>query len=230
MIKTASHSRLMDFESCNFKAKLKYIDKIPEPERPLPPGKSEHANDRGTRIHTAAEMFVKGGIELISELNTFKTEFLKLRELYKQKQVSLEGDWAVDKDWNPVAWQSADVWNRAKLDAFVRLSKTRAVIIDFKSGRRFGNEVKHAEQGQLYQLMAFMRFPELEEITVEFWYVDLDDIMSMAYTKPQGLRYIRNFNTRIIKMLSAETFPASRNKFACKYCPYNGNACTVGVR
>ena len=55
------------FEQCKFRAKLQYVDKIPEPERPLPPGKTEHANDRGTRIHDAAENFVNRDINLIPE-------------------------------------------------------------------------------------------------------------------------------------------------------------------
>ena len=67
-IKAWSYSRLVDFEQCKLRAKLKYIDRIPEPARPLPPGKTEHANDRGTRIHDAAERFVRGGVELIPEL------------------------------------------------------------------------------------------------------------------------------------------------------------------
>ena len=56
-IKAWSYSRLADFEQCKLRAKLKYIDRIPEPARPLPPGKTEHANDRGTRIHDAGERF-----------------------------------------------------------------------------------------------------------------------------------------------------------------------------
>ena len=47
-ISSWSFSKLGDFESCRLKAKLKHLDNIPEPERPLPPGKTEHANDRGT--------------------------------------------------------------------------------------------------------------------------------------------------------------------------------------
>ena len=48
-IKAWSYSRLVDFEKCKLSAKLKYLDRIPEPARPLPPGKSEHANDPAWR-------------------------------------------------------------------------------------------------------------------------------------------------------------------------------------
>ena len=78
-IKAWSYSRLVDFEQCKLRAKLKYIDRIPEPARSLPPGKTEHANDRGTRIHDAAERFVRGGVELLPELKSFSTEFHDLQ-------------------------------------------------------------------------------------------------------------------------------------------------------
>lgn len=231
-IKTWSYSRLVDFEQCKLRAKLKYIDRIPEPARPLPPGKTEHANDRGTRIHDAAERFVRGGVELISELKAFSTEFHDLRNKYEHGMVSLEGEWAINKDWEPVAWGDRDAWARIKLDAFVRLSKTHAVVIDYKTGKKFGNEIKHAEQTQLYQLAAFLRYPELETIDVELWYTDQDDLTHTKYTRAQGMRFFQNFNQRGIAMTSAEEFPPSPNVFACKWCPYGPRGtgdCDKGV-
>ncbi len=231
-IKAWSYSRLVDFEQCKLRAKLKYIDRIPEPARPLPPGKTEHANDRGTRIHDAAERFVRGGVELIPELKSFSAEFHDLRNKYKHGMVSLEGEWAINKDWEPVAWGDRDAWARIKLDAFVRLSKTHAVVIDYKTGKKFGNEIKHAEQTQLYQLAAFLRYPELETIDVELWYTDQDDLTHMKYTRSQGMRFFQNFNQRGIAMTSAEEFPPSPNVFACKWCPYGPRGtgdCDKGV-
>ena len=134
-IKAWSFSRLSIFEQCKFRAKLAYVDRIPEPPRPLPPGKTEHANDRGTRIHTAAELFIQQDVELQPELHAFRAEFMRLRELFKQGKVALEGEWAVDKDWQPTAWTSSTTWARIKLDAFVRLSKTHAVVIVLQSHR-----------------------------------------------------------------------------------------------
>jgi hypothetical protein len=231
-INTWSYSRLCVFEQCKLRAKLAYIDRIPEPERPLPPGKTEHANDRGTRIHTAAELFVKGGVELIPELQTFHEELLRLRELYSEGKVSLEGEWAFDKDWTPTAWSSNSAWARVKLDAFVRMSKTHGVVIDYKTGKLFGNEVKHAEQGQLYQLAAFLRYPELQVIDVEFWYTDQNDITHMRYTVDQGMRFFRNFNDRGTAITSATEFPPNPNMFSCRWCPYGPRGtghCEKGV-
>src|SRR5690606_37129742 len=229
-IKSWSYSRLSVFEQCALRAKLAYIDRIPEPERPLPPGKTEHANDRGTRIDLAAELFVRGEAELIPELHAFRVELERLRELYKEGRVSLEGEWGVDQNWLPTSWR--DAWGRIKLDAFVRLQPNHGVVIDYKTGKKFGNEIKHAEQGQLYQLGAFLRYPELERNDVEFWYTDQNDITSVRYTRDQGLRFYESFDRRVRAMTEANHFPARPNMFSCKWCPYGPRGtghCEKGV-
>jgi hypothetical protein len=227
-----SYSRLQVFEQCKFRAFLAFVEKIPEPERPLPPGKTEHANDRGSRIHDAAELFVSRDITLIPELQNFEEEFFRLRELYREGKVSLEGEWAIDRDWNPTNWRSPEAWGRIKLDALVHMSSEHAVVVDYKTGKLYGNEIKHAEQGQLYQLAAFLRYPELQHIDVEFWYTDINEITHIRYRRDQGVRFFNGFNQRAIKMTEAKDFPPSPNIFSCKWCPYGPKGsghCTVGV-
>lgn len=226
-----SISRLKDFERCPLAAKLKYVDKIPEPERPLPPGKTEHANDRGSRIHDAAEHYVDGTGPFIAEMKHFEPEFKKLRRMYDQKKVELEGEWAMDTDWEIAPWKSG--WLRLKLDALVHTSKHTAVVIDYKSGRKFGNEVSHAQQLQLYALVTFLRYPHLEEITAELFYLDVNDITTQTFTRDQSLRFKRSFDARGRKMTSATAFPPNANKFTCQWClfgPEHSGHCTVGVR
>jgi len=230
-IKTWSFSRLGDFEKCRYRAKLKYIDKVPEPVRPLPPGKTEHANERGTRVHEAAEAFVQGGVELLPELKDFELKLIELRDLHKKGLVSLEGEWAFDREWQPVAWMSKTAWCRMKLDAFVQVSDTHARVIDYKTGRKYGNEVKHAEQGQLYQLASFLKFSELETIDVEFWYTDhgADSVNHLSFTRAQGTAYFNKFHNRGASVTDTTDFPPNPNAYSCKWCPYLGGACSFGV-
>ena len=232
MIKSWSYSRLTVFEQCPYHAYLKFIKKIPEPERPLPKGKTEHANDRGSRIHDGAEHYVRGTGEFPKELSKFRPEFDKLKVLFEQGKVVLEGDWGLTKGWGPTGWMEPDTWGRVKLDALAFLTPEHAAVIDYKTGQRFGNEIKHAEQGQLYQLSSFLRYPELEQITVELWYTDKDDMAQMTFTRRQGLRFFNGFNRRAIAMTTAKKFPARPNMFACKWCPYSpqrSGDCKYGV-
>lgn len=175
-IRSTSFSRLLDYESCPYKAFLKIVEKIPEPERPLPPGKTEHANDRGSRVHDEAEQFIRGHrpeppVEVVKYFNG---EFQSLRGHFKKGYVSLEGEWGFTREWEPCDWKIA--WLRVKLDAYLKPNKTGGVVIDYKTGKRFGNEIKHGQQTQVYSLAAMIRDPSLQMITTELWYPDVNDL------------------------------------------------------
>jgi hypothetical protein len=198
---------------------LKYAKRIPEPPRPLPPGKTEHANDRGTRIHTGGEEFVQSThAALPRELIKFNHEFEALQKLYAAGKVSLEGEWGFDRDWNPTDWKTA--WLRLKLDALVFLNPYEAVAIDYKTGKKFGNEIKHGEQLMLYQLATFLRYPELELVHTELWYLDQDELTHKQFTRAQGLRFKANWDNRGKAMTDCTSFPANPNRWSCQYCPY----------
>lgn len=223
MIRSGSYSKLIDFEQCPYRVKLKHVDCIPEEKSP--------AADRGTAIHQMAEDFVRGKGRLVpSELIKFHDEFLVLRREFKAKNVSLEGEWGLDKDWLPCDYKKA--WLRMKADAVFFMSDTKAIVIDYKTGKRFGNELKHGEQVQLYAIAAFILYPKLEEITVELWYLDIDELHSMTYTRMQALRYVQSYDKRFIKLTTAKDFPANPNVFTCKWCAYGpnkGRQCEFGT-
>jgi len=223
-IRSWSYSRLLDYESCAHKAFLKIVKREPDPSGP--------AAERGVQIHDAAERFVRGEGDFIPELKHFKAEFNALRTQYKQGIVSLEGEWATTRDWQPTDWKSRDAWCRMKLDALTWRGKHDAIIVDYKTGKLFGNEVKHGEQGQLYAVGAFMRYPELEEVIVEFWYLDLNDSTSCRYTRKQGIEFAVHFHNRGARMTDATSFPPRPNMFSCRYCPFSpraGGQCKAGV-
>lgn len=238
-----SPSKLKTFAECKFRFQLQYGQKIPEPERPLPPGKTEHANDRGTRIHNSAEDFVRGKGPFIPEMAQFKTEFDSIKKLYspnKDSKVVLEGEWAHDKNWEPVEWRSDKAWMRCKLDALVLLSPIEAVVIDYKSGKKFGNEMSHASQTQTYQLATFLRYPKLEVVHTELWYLDLGEMTQNTFTRDQGLRYKPSITRNGNAVTDCVEFPPNPNIFSCRFCPYSTRPatdrvpagtghCTVGV-
>ena len=110
---------------------------------------------------------------------------------------------------------------------------TEKFIPTHNTGRKFGNEVKHAEQLQLYQLATFLRYPKLETVFAELWYLDQDEITSQKFSRAMGLRFRDKFSKRGDALTSCTDFPANPNKFTCKWCqygPWNGGQCTVGVR
>lgn len=231
-LKSWSHSRAEAFSSCKYRVYLMHVQRVPEPPRPLPPGMSEHANDRGTRIHQASEDYVSGKRDdLIKELNNFAPELGKARRLYALGMVSLEGEWGVDENWQPTAWKQA--WHRSKLDMLVMPNPKYALVIDLKSGRRFGNEIKHATQMNLYAVNTAFRYPAVERIRTELWYSDVNELHGMDYTREQALRFEKKFTQIGNAMVTNTEWKPNPNVFTCKYCmygPWGTGHCPVGVK
>lgn len=220
MISSTSFSRLQVYESCPLRAKLAFIDKVAEPKP-----KGESPLDRGSRIHDDAEQFVRGTKDLAHELKNFEEEFQALRKRFSEQPdtILLEELWCYDDAWIPVKnddWNS--IWLRVKTDAmwFLDDDKTEAVVVDYKTGKKVGNEVKHGEQLQLYQLGTFIRFPTLERVHTELWYIDQNETTDLSFTRSQGMKFLKNFNKRFLSMTSAEDFPPRPSMHACRFCPY----------
>lgn len=232
-IKASSFSRLKIYEQCGHRARLAYIDRIKEPVQPPLPDGQEYPNDRGTRVHEQAEAYVQGKGPLIPELEAFKIEFKTLQEMYAHGKVETEQMWLFDDAWRVLPDNdpfSKKIWLRIKCDAVVWRSDEELVIIDYKTGKRFGKEVEHAEQCQLYQLSAFIRYPAVKKVATELWYTDQDELVSIQYNRTQGTRYMESWNERLIRMTTDEELVAKPNIYACKWCPYKTGEVRKGIK
>ena len=228
-----SFSKLGDFQKCKRYYELKHELKTPEPERQLKPGQLEHANDRGSRIHDSCELYVRGhSDDLAPEAEKyFGCQLDFLRVLYSEGIVELEGNWGMSSEWEIVEWDKA--WLRLKLDVLVHLDDHTAVIIDYKTGSKWGNEVKHDQQLQLYAFVTFMRFPLLETIDAQLWYIDKGETTAKTFTRAQCLRNRRTFEKQGNDIVTCTKWPANPNKFSCQWClygPEHSGDCAVGVR
>jgi hypothetical protein len=216
-----SISMLHVYETCPLYFKNKYVLRIPEPERPLPKGKTEHANDRGSRIHTGCEEYVRGDTpELVKEAEDFEDDIEDLRVLHEQGRVMLEHDWCFDQDW--IACDRSVRDSIFIIDFGVWIVPGEWLLIgDYKTGRQYG--VKHMDQMQGYALAGFERYPDLKQITTELWYLDQNDISSTTF-KPRAAQAIKNnFTKRVDRMRADDEFKPASHQYACRYCPYKGD-------
>lgn len=231
-ISSWSFTKVLDFERCPFYAYLKYACYIPEPKRPLREGETEQANDRGSRLHEAADQFINRKVNILDPgLRAFKAEFNQLRNGMAENKVTTEEEWGFNREYERTDWKTA--WHRSKVDAQYKLDPYRAITIDFKSGRKDGNEAKHGQQLQLYAVDTIMRDPQIEEVTCEAWYLDKDEITTTTYPRAVVLSFKRIWMKRGDAVTNATSFPAKPNKWNCKYCeygPWNGGQCQRGVR
>lgn len=216
-----SISMLHVYETCALYYKNKYVLRIPEPERPLPKGKTEHANDRGSRIHTGCEEYVRGeNAELVQEAEDFTEDIDQLRDMYAQGSVMLEHDWCFDADWMPCSRDERDKIMIVDFAAWI-VPGEWLLIGDYKTGRPY--PVKHMDQMQMYALGGFRRYPDVKQITTELWYLDQGDINSTTF-KPRAAGAIQNtLDKRVARMRSDQEFKPASHQYACRYCPYKGD-------
>lgn len=224
-----SYSKLRTFERCPHAIFLSDIQREPEPPRdPKSPA------ERGNRIHKDAEDFVQHKTDkLPHDLRKVKEVAEAMRQLWGEGLVTVEQMWGIDRDWQPVDPFKPPVWGRAKIDVFVHFDPTHAAVIDWKSGKKMGNEVAHIQQGQSYMLHAFTRFPELETVETRFVYTDEGKELIKTYQREQAGRYLERFTERALKMTDATQFPPKPNIHNCRWCPFGPNvgtgACVYGV-
>lgn len=122
---------------------------------------------------------------------------------------------------------------RVKADAVVNVSDDHAVVIDYKTGRKFGNEIKHGEQLQLYALATVLRNPNIQKVTAELWYLDQDELTPLTITRNQAIsKFLKIFDRRACRMTECTRFTPTPNAHSCKWCPYKQSGtghCQVGI-
>lgn len=227
-VRAWSYSALKVFEECPYRTYISKVKGVREPSNP--------AADRGTQIHNYAEEFVDGRLGTLPDsLKKFEAKFLELRELYIQAKVELEGDWAFTLEWEPTAWVGKDTWARIKLDALVHQSEESARVIDYKTGRKWGNEMAHGQQGLLYAIATFFRYPKIQFVQTEFWYLDKNEITKKQFTRAEAMLFAPGFHHRGVKMTTCTDFEPTPSASSCKWCKFkepigdDPAQCTWGV-
>jgi len=212
-LKAWSYSALKVFEECAYRSYIQKVKKIQEPSSP--------AAERGTQIHQQAEDYVNGTLgEFPDTLAKFKSDFEQLREMFADAKVELEGDWGFNLDWNPCGWMEKETWARIKLDALVHEDEQSARVIDYKTGKKFGNEIGHSQQALLYAIATFFRYPHIEFVQTELWYLDLGEKTTKQYTREQAMQFAPGYHRRAIIMTTCDDFTPTPSKNACRWCAY----------
>lgn len=179
--------------------------------------------ERGTRLHTDCENYVKGQLMVVPwEL---KKVALRLED-YKQKGAEPEAVWLLDKNWKH---DDTKPWIKAIIDVHY-LQGGVLYLTDYKSGREYP---EHRAQLELYALIGLCRFPHVKRAEYEALYLD------SGHTSNHGaiLRgdvmdsRIKGWNDRAIRIFEDKEYRPNPGG-ACRWCDYNkkvGGPCTAGV-
>lgn len=215
-----SYSRVQTFRSCKRKALLlhggsaKSRPKIAEPESP--------AMERGKQVHAEAEQYLQaGGNGLALRDKVWKDWLGEVKEL-REHGYEPEQRFAFDKKWYPLEdYFHRTTWMRAALDA-VCIDGDGAIVIDFKTGKEYPD---HEEQAELYALTVFEAYPEVNDLLVEFWYLDQKHVTPYAFTRVDDHLELYEKWHAIGKEVTSETeFAPSPGKGCNAYnkpCPFS---------
>ena len=218
-IKSVSFSTMSTYEQCEYAA---YLSKVKAIE-----GVGSVAMDRGSLMHTALEMYVKGEWDEFDwsmfKSKTYHQDLIeKFRDQYLTNLCIPELKLAFHKNMKPVKWDAKNMWLRGAIDIVLWDDKTKkqCSIYDYKSGSN-QSAAKHRSQLMLYALMMFIRYPELEFIRSAPIY--LDHRASIFYTdfRRSDLnilwpRYLHRLQT----VTKAKTFTPNPNGFTCRFCQH----------
>ena len=89
-----------------------------------------------------------------------------------------------------------------------------------KTGRKFGNEIAHGQQALTYAIGTFFRYPMLEHVQTELWYLDKSETTIQAYTRDEAMVFAPGLHQRAVIMTTATEFPPNPGKDTCKWCPH----------
>lgn len=224
-----SISRLLDYESCPHRLYLRYIAKAEMPEFG-----ADHPLTRGLRIHKEVEQYINGAVEDFPSSGKKLEDILQFcRQAYVDGLASVEEQWGFDENWEAAGWWDDAVWLRVATDCYITPAADEAIIYDWKTGKSFGNEVKYAQQGQLYACGAFMRNPSLEHVSVTFGFLDDGKLRTKDYERgPKINKLVARFTERGNRLTNCVDWRPKPNALNCKFCPFgpsNTGACIYGA-
>jgi hypothetical protein len=210
-----SYSRWAVADKCLRRYELQHLAKLPQPPAP--------ALERGIRVHQEGENYLDVGGRVPKSYAAFSDEMKAIRKL----GANAEGSYAFTKSWqacSPTDWKSA--WLRVKIDAEITDAPepkdvTELTQIDFKTGKPWAKDTE--VQSELYAVTGFLRFPKVDAVDVEFWYVDNGEVVPYVYTRNQYPELKKKWAARGRELIAARQFPPTNNSYNCKYCPFRSD-------
>ncbi len=230
-LRIASHTMLEMYLNCPYSALLR-VKRSKEQKEYVPSAPAQ----RGINVHDWTEKFIRNELKVLpAEIKHHRDYIEELRELFAQGiQIQMEEPWYFDREFVPC--EKNDRRIMIKQDAFRFVSPTAAELDDWKTGRRDGNEAKHARQIKRYVIAAFMRYPELEYVTGSARYLDSNDLFQRGYTREQAMAFFRTEENLLRRYFHDTKCVPKPNRINCKNCDFNKPdedgeyGCSHGVR
>lgn len=221
-LKATSYKMLKMYRSCPFSVYLKYIKRVPEP---APDPKYDDKRKRGIQAHDDLQATINDG----APVPKIAEPFAEIIADYINLGAVAEGDEYFNRQWQIIPHHAMQFnergyptghWLVVKKDVRIRTPEF-SIVVDWKTGKKHGNEIDHFEQMKLYAVTEWIIAPGLPEYVVELQYLDQKDTWSHTF-KPQELeRHWAAFDGDFAVMFNDRIFRTKPSILACRYCPFN---------
>jgi hypothetical protein len=176
---TWSYSSLSLFQQCPKKYyHLRVVKDIVEP--------STEALSYGTKVHEAAENFIKLGTPLPPEYSFMQPSLDSLNKLSGEKLC--EYRMGLTKNLEPCDFFSKDVWWRGVADLVVK-GEDKAWLVDYKTGK--SSRYADTKQLEILSLAMFKHFPEIKRIKAGLLFVVANDFVKVDYEGDKPDAWVR---------------------------------------
>jgi hypothetical protein len=213
-----SYSGLSLYQQCPKKYfHLKVAKDFKEPET--------EALSYGTKVHEAAEFYIRDGKPIPPEFSYMQEILDKLKELPGEKLC--EHEMGLARDLSPVGFKDKDVWWRGIADLVV-LDDDRAFLVDYKTGK--SSRYADTKQLEILSLALFKHFPQIKKVKAGLLFVVAKDFVKADYKQETAHEaWVKWLNETMQMEASYENnvWNAKPN-FTCKNycavtsCPHNG--------
>jgi hypothetical protein len=137
---------------------------------------STEALSYGTKVHEAAENFIKLGTPLPPEYAFMQSSLDSLNKLSGEKLC--EYKMGLTKNLEPCGFFSKDVWWRGVADLVVK-GEGKAWLVDYKTGK--SSRYADTKQLEILSLAMFKHFPEIKRIKAGLLFVVANDFVKVDY-------------------------------------------------
>ena len=176
---TWSYSSLSLFQQCpNKYYHLRVVKDVVEP--------STEALSYGTKVHEAAENFIKLGTPLPPEYSFMQPSLDSLNKLSGEKLC--EYRMGLTKNLEPCDFFSKDVWWRGVADLVVK-GEDKAWLVDYKTGK--SSRYADTKQLEILSLAMFKHFPEIKRIKAGLLFVVANDFVKVDYEGDKPDAWVR---------------------------------------
>jgi len=174
------------------------------------------ASLRGERIHKSVEEYLANGTPLDDESKKLSAAANTIKKMAGKMDMKVEQELTINNKLGKTGWWDDDAWFRSKIDVLL-MGKTKAVMFDWKTGKRRPDYT----QLNLFSMMVFLHYPDIEEVTSAFVWMNDNAIDKTTHDRRQLPALVKQLLVKTHRIEDAQkedVWPAKPSGL-CPWCP-----------